>query len=190
MIALYIVMFLKVRRRLRARENLSQQGSYTIDYKSEETAHTMRRAHEDVIFSIQPSAMGSNKDMIATPPLAANSSAFFSIWSHNDESVAADEEARRRRLSLKPRLRILHSSRLDKQTRHLFMLSMFPLTYILLWIAGVMNRFFELAGSSNEYLTAFQATTQLTGLANAGIYGWREYMVFWQRLKRRWSAQY
>lgn len=189
-ITLYIVIFLRVRRRLRARGDISQQGSYAFTYRGQGTGKVARRAHEDPIFSTQPATLGlAEKDLIATPPPAANRSAFLSTWTLDDDPGAANERPKRRRLSLKPRLTIVHSCRLDKEMWHWFMLSMFPLSYILLWIPGVANRLLELAGSSNKYVTAFQATTQLTGLANAGLYGWREHRGFWRRLKWRWYYQ-
>lgn len=108
----------------------------------------------------------------------------------SDSAAVAEAETLRERLSLKPRLRILNNSKLDQETWHWFLLSVFPLTYILVWFPGLANRFVELTGNSYAWLNALQATTQLTGLVNASVYGLREHRGFWRRLNERYALQY
>ncbi|KAL1846679.1 hypothetical protein Daus18300_014167 [Diaporthe australafricana] len=95
-----------------------------------------------------------------------------SAFSYDDD---AERRTRQRRLALKPRLRIIQSSKLDQEMWHWFLLSAFPLSYILVWIPGLANRFVELSGNRSSWLSALQAMTQLTGLVNAMVYGLREH---------------
>lgn len=67
---------------------------------------------------------------------------------------------------------------------------MFPLTYILVWLPGIGNRLVELTGNSYTWLNALQATTQLTGLVNAVIYGLKEHRGFLRALNHRYVQQH
>ena len=120
-------------------------------------------------------------DPIKRPELAR------SAFSYDDD---AERHTRQRRLALKPKLRIIQSSKLDQETWHWFLLSAFPLSYILVWIPGLANRFVELSGNSSSWLSALQAMTQLTGLVNAVVYGLREHRGLCRNLGERYHNQY
>lgn len=120
-------------------------------------------------------------DPIKRPELAR------SAFSYDDD---AERRTRQRRLALKPKLRVIQSSKLDQETWHWFLLSAFPLSYILVWIPGLANRFVELSGNSSSWLSALQAMTQLTGLVNAMVYGLREHRGLWRNLGERYYNQY
>ncbi|KAK7977863.1 hypothetical protein PG996_003914 [Apiospora saccharicola] len=62
----------------------------------------------------------------------------------------------------------------DTELRHWLVLSIYPATYMLVWIPGLANRLVELQGDKSQLLTVLQATTQLTGFINALCYGFKE----------------
>ncbi|KAK8094205.1 hypothetical protein PG997_000890 [Apiospora hydei] len=62
----------------------------------------------------------------------------------------------------------------DTELRHWLVLSIYPLTYMLVWIPGLANRLVELQGDRSQLLSVLQATTQLTGFINALCYGFKE----------------
>ncbi|KAK8038897.1 hypothetical protein PG993_007308 [Apiospora rasikravindrae] len=62
----------------------------------------------------------------------------------------------------------------DTELRHWLVLSIYPLTYMLVWIPGLANRLVELQGDKSQLLSVLQATTQLTGFINALCYGFKE----------------
>lgn len=127
------------------------------------------------------SSLQGKDDSVKRPELAR------SAFSYDDD---AERQSRQRRLALKPKLRIIQSSKLDQETWHWFLLSAFPLSYILVWIPGLANRFVELSGNSSSWLSALQAMTQLTGLVNAMVYGLREHRGLWRNLGERYYNQY
>lgn len=55
----------------------------------------------------------------------------------------------------------------EKQIQKLLLLNAYPIAYVLLWIPGIANRFFELTGNKSRGLAIAQASTQFVGLANA-----------------------
>ena len=56
----------------------------------------------------------------------------------------------------------------------MLLLNSYPLTYIVLWIPGIVNRLIEATGHKSTVMQLIQASTQLVGLANAVTYGWNE----------------
>ncbi|KAK8134259.1 hypothetical protein PG984_006271 [Apiospora sp. TS-2023a] len=62
----------------------------------------------------------------------------------------------------------------DTELRHWLVLSIYPATYMLVWIPGLANRIVELQGDKSQLLSVLQATTQLTGFINALCYGFKE----------------
>lgn len=66
----------------------------------------------------------------------------------------------------------------------LLLLNAYPIGYVLLWIPGVANRFFELSGSHSRILSVLQASTQFVGLANAIVYGCNERVWEWWWMRR------
>lgn len=64
----------------------------------------------------------------------------------------------------------------------------YPIAYIILWIPGIANRLVEsTAGSSPQWLSILQASTQFIGLINALTYGLSEQMKrrAWESWKHR-----
>ncbi|KAG5981819.1 hypothetical protein E4U43_006541, partial [Claviceps pusilla] len=61
--------------------------------------------------------------------------------------------------------------------RRMLLMNGYPIAYILLWIPGIANRLVEsINGSSPQWLTALQASTQFVGFVNAITYGYSEQM--------------
>ncbi|KAG6000613.1 hypothetical protein E4U21_005286 [Claviceps maximensis] len=61
--------------------------------------------------------------------------------------------------------------------RRMLLMNGYPIAYILLWIPGIANRLVEsINGSSPQWLTALQGTTQFIGFVNAITYGYSEQM--------------
>ena len=208
-IILYSIIFTVVRRRLMARVN-SNQHHYSVTYGSQveltQGQEQLIHAHDEILKGKKPGLGASpddgkflsnagdapaskfvdlglegKNDRIKRPELAR------SAFSYDDD---AERQTRLQRLALKPKLRIIQSSKLDQETWHWFLLSAFPLSYILVWIPGLANRFVELSGNSSSWLSALQAMTQLTGLVNAMVYGLREHRGLWRNLGERYYNQY
>lgn len=57
----------------------------------------------------------------------------------------------------------------------ILLLNIYPITYLLLWLPGIANRVAESAGCQVRALVVAQCSTQFIGLANAGVYVWREH---------------
>jgi hypothetical protein len=72
-----------------------------------------------------------------------------------------------------------------KELRRFLLLNGYPILWILLWIPGMANRAYELAGRSPTWLQVLQATTQLVGLANVLTYAVTEKFV--ERLGKRFG---
>jgi hypothetical protein len=68
--------------------------------------------------------------------------------------------------------------------RKLLLLNTYPIMYVLLWVPGVANRFFELSGHSSKILAVLQASTQFVGLANAIVYGCNERVWEWWWMRK------
>ncbi|KAG6219900.1 hypothetical protein E4U26_007041 [Claviceps purpurea] len=61
--------------------------------------------------------------------------------------------------------------------RRMLLMNGYPIAYILLWIPGMCNRLVEsVNGSSPQWLTVLQASTQFVGFVNAVTYGYSEQM--------------
>ncbi|KAG6042356.1 hypothetical protein E4U17_001506 [Claviceps sp. LM77 group G4] len=61
--------------------------------------------------------------------------------------------------------------------RRMLLMNGYPIAYILLWIPGMCNRLVESVwGSSPQWLTVLQASTQFVGFVNAVTYGYSEQM--------------
>ncbi|KAI3398915.1 hypothetical protein diail_8238 [Diaporthe ilicicola] len=211
-IVLYTIIFTLLRKRLMARVN-GNQHRYSMAYGSQveltQGEEQLIHAHDDILkeqkavpsvglvdgkcreaghacMSTFIDAQSKGKDdPIKRPEMAR------SAFSEDD----AERRTRQRRLALKPRLRIIQSSKLDQETWHWFLLSAFPLSYLIVWIPGLANRFVELvkssrSGHSSNWLSILQATTQLTGLVNAMVYGLREHRGLWRSLGERYYKQY
>ncbi|KAF2133037.1 hypothetical protein P153DRAFT_429035 [Dothidotthia symphoricarpi CBS 119687] len=66
-------------------------------------------------------------------------------------------------------------SSLDREIWRMTLLNMYPVTYFILWIPGIANRVAEAMGVSSRVLVVMQCSTQFVGVANAGVYVWREH---------------
>lgn len=174
-IQIYICIFLSVRRRLSQRNRTP----------------SLSREYEFNMYAESPSDINAsmmNNELIRgkqTMPNTVRESVTRSGSHKNMETgIAAAQEAKQNaqnRLGVKPRVTVRASSKLDHNTKHWLMLSLFPLAYILVWIPGLANRFAELSGYHSDTLIALQATTQLTGLVNALVFGFREHAGAHQR---------
>lgn len=167
-IGIYAAVFLNVRRRLHSRKTPSLNPRYSFSLYAESASNiNMSMTHNELI---------RGKHTMPTQVREAVTRA--SSERNKETGLEAAQEAKQSaqsRLGVKPRIRVMQSSGLDHDTRHWLLLSLFPLAYILIWIPGLVNRFVELLGYQVEWLTALQASTQLTGLVNALVYGFREH---------------
>lgn len=175
-IACYIGVFVLVHRRLKQRDripSLSRTYSFGM-YAESEVDVNAAMANNELI-----------RGKLTTPTTVREAVTRAGHSSRNRETGLEDEQeikvAAQTRLGVKPRIRIMMSSKLDHDTKHWLMLSLFPLVYILVWIPGMLNRAVELGGGSSQTLTALQATTQLTGLMDAVVYGFREHRLAHRR---------
>lgn len=168
-VGLYLAIFLNVRRRLSQRNmtpTLNRAYSFSM-YADSASDTNVSMMHNELV---------RGKHAMPTMPREAVTRA--SSDRNKETGLDAAQEAKQnaqQRLGVKPRIRVLHSSTLDHDTKHWLMLSLFPLAYILVWIPGMVNRFAELMGYQADWMIALQATTQLTGLVNALVYGFREH---------------
>ncbi|KAF3763165.1 hypothetical protein M406DRAFT_73793 [Cryphonectria parasitica EP155] len=177
-IALYICVFLKVRRRLSKRDR----------------SPSLRREYSFSMYTTSAPSINAtmlNNALVRgthTAPITVREAVTHTHSQRNKETgIEAAQEAKQAayvRLGVKPRIMVRASSSLDHDTKHWLLLSLFPLAYIVVWIPGLCNRFAELTGTQSATLDALQATTQLTGLVNALIYGFREHSEAHQRRTR------
>ncbi|POS70760.1 hypothetical protein DHEL01_v210848 [Diaporthe helianthi] len=177
-IGIYVAVFFSVRRRLLKRNQEPRlQRSYSFSMYTE--------AAPDV------NVVMSNNELIRgkhTMPTTVREAVTRSSSERNKTTgLEAAQEAKlgaQQRLGIKPRIRVIQSSELDHDTRHWLLLSLFPMAYIVVWIPGLANRFAEMAGRQEQWLIAAQATTQLTGLVNAMVYGFKEHRHMMRRRKK------
>ncbi|KAG5920848.1 hypothetical protein E4U42_006059 [Claviceps africana] len=72
--------------------------------------------------------------------------------------------------------------------RRMLLMNGYPVAYILLWVPGIANRLVEsINGSSPQWLTALQASTQFVGFVNAITYSYSEQMR--QDLFQIWTGK-
>ncbi|KAK8172748.1 G protein-coupled glucose receptor regulating Gpa2-domain-containing protein, partial [Phyllosticta citrichinensis] len=67
------------------------------------------------------------------------------------------------------------SRKVEREVKRMMMLNAYPVLYVLLWIPGAVNRFFEASGHKVKWLAIAQSSTQYVGLANALTYGINEH---------------
>ncbi|KAF1925290.1 uncharacterized protein M421DRAFT_70201 [Didymella exigua CBS 183.55] len=77
-----------------------------------------------------------------------------------------------------------HEIKVDREIWRMLLLNMYPVTYLVLWIPGIANRIAEGMGHNVRALTVLQSSTQFIGLANAGVYVYKEHA----RDVREWWA--
>lgn len=168
-IASYISIYISVRRRLARRNNtpmLHPRYSFSM-YTDSASDVKVSMVHDELVRGKQ------------TMPTMVREAVTRNNSARNKETgleaaQGAKQEAQLR-LGVKPRVRVLASSELDRDMKHWLLLSLFPLVYILVWLPGIANRMAELLGYEVDALTALQASTQLTGLVDALVYGFREH---------------
>ncbi|KAK6824860.1 hypothetical protein PG990_003781 [Apiospora arundinis] len=156
---IYLYIFIKVMLRIRTRKRTNsrsaQEGRPRIREISLPAACHHNAASEKDIEG------GLHLDSVETP-----SREEFAIRPGNQRSNSQRSVAD----SVRPN----GKSHFDTELRHWLFLSIYPLTYMLVWIPGLANRFVELHGDKSHLLTVLQATTQLTGFVNALAYGFKE----------------
>ncbi|ORY67036.1 G protein-coupled glucose receptor regulating Gpa2-domain-containing protein [Pseudomassariella vexata] len=197
---IYVSIFRSLGEHLRARKQFSSKAHYSFYPGSLNSA-------------IEASLRTTNKTMVKKPEaakLVANGQEplkdekLWDISDEEDQGRSSDDEKEdiemrplRRKASgtsaskdaqsgtsLRPRVRVHHSSKLDQEMWQWFLMVLYPLTYILLWIPGIANRMAELTGHNYGWLTILQASTQFTGIVNAMIYGFREHRGTWSTWMR------
>lgn len=178
-IAMYAAIFLSVRARLRQRNttaSLNPRYSFSM-YTDAATDTNVSMIHDELIRG-KPTMPATVREAVTRHNSSRNKE--IGLEAMQDAKMGAYA-----RLGVKPRIRVQPpSSGLDRDTQHWLLLSLFPLAYIVVWIPGIANRLAELSGARVDGLTALQATTQLTGLVNALVYGFREH----KGLQRRKSV--
>lgn len=66
-------------------------------------------------------------------------------------------------------------SKVDREIWKMLLLNMYPITYLILWLPGIANRIAEGMGYEVRALVIMQSSTQFIGLANAGVYFYKEH---------------
>lgn len=174
-IGAYASIFFSVHKRLSSRnkiETLHPRYSFSM-YTENATDVNVSMVHDELI-----------RGKVTMPTMVREAVTKSSSSRNKETGLEAAQEAKQEaqlRLGVKPRIRVLASSELDRDTKHWLLLSLFPLMYILVWLPGVFNRLVEATGNYSQTLTALQALTQLTGLVNALVYGFREHRMLHRR---------
>lgn len=174
-IGCYATVFFRVRSRLTQRNRSpTLERSYSFSMYTESASDVnMSMVNNELIRGQQ------------SMPTAVREAVCRSSSERNKETgLEAAQEAKQsaqNRLGIKPRVRVIQSSTLDRDTNHWLVLSLFPLAYILVWIPGIANRLVELSGHQSDVLVMLQAMTQLTGFVNALVYGFREHKSLQKR---------
>lgn len=177
-IGIYVAVFFSVRRRLSKRNQepkLRRSYSFSMYTDSASDVNTMMSNNE---------LIRGKHTMPATVREAVTRTSSDRNKTTGLEAAQESKLGAQQRLGIKPRIRVTQSSRLDHDTRHWLLLSLFPMAYIVVWIPGLANRFAELGGHQEQWLIAAQATTQLTGLVNALVYGFKEHRHMMKRRKK------
>lgn len=174
-IAAYTSIYLAVRQRLSRRNSdtsLNPRYSFSM-YTDSATDVNVSMVHDELI-----------RGKVTMPTMVREAVTRNTSERNKETGLEAAQDAKQdaqRRLGVKPRIRIMASSELDRDTKHWLFLSLFPLMYIIVWLPGIVNRLVEASGNKSDALTALQASTQLTGLVNALVYGFREHRSLHRR---------
>lgn len=83
-------------------------------------------------------------------------------------------------------------ARKQAEIQKVLLLNAYPIAYIILWLPGIVNRFYELSGNSSRVLLILQSASQYVGLANAVTYGYnegikRQMRTWWDGKRGRWG---
>lgn len=70
-----------------------------------------------------------------------------------------------------------------RKIRKVLLMKAYPISYVVLWIPGLLNRIIEASGNSSHVMELLQTSTAFIGLANAITYGWNEGIAREIRLK-------
>ena len=70
-----------------------------------------------------------------------------------------------------------------KKIRKVLLMRAYPISYVVLWIPGLLNRLIETSGNRSHVMELLQTSTAFIGLANAITYGWNEGIAREIRLK-------
>lgn len=108
------------------------------------------------------------------------------IYYHNIDSAFSEKEllpaspmprshASKRTIPSPLRLKRIATD-VDRDVWHMVLLNLYPITYLLLWLPGIINRLAEANGHSVRALAIMQCSTQFIGLANAAVYFYREHL--------------
>ena len=153
---IFIKVMLRVRTRKRTNSRSAQQGRPRIREISWPSAcHNPAPGSKDV-------EGGFSLDSVETPSREEFAIRPGNTRSNSQRSVTGSAPSNSK------------SHHFDTELRHWLILSIYPLTYMLVWIPGLANRIVELQGDKSHLLSVLQATTQLTGLLNAMAYGFKE----------------
>ncbi|KAI3395815.1 hypothetical protein diail_828 [Diaporthe ilicicola] len=177
-IAIYVAVFLIVRRRLCKRNQEPKlQRSYSFSMYTDSASDVNSAMSNNELIRGKYTMPSTVREAVTRTSSDRNKSIGL-------EDAQESKLRSQQRLGIKPRIRVIQSSQLDHDTRHWLLLSLFPMFYIVMWLPGLANRFEELAGKHDQWLIAAQATTQLTGLVNALVYGFKEHRHMMKRRKK------
>lgn len=83
--------------------------------------------------------------------------------------------------------------KVDREIWKMLLLNMYPVTYLILWLPGIMNRIVEGMGHQVRALVILQSSTQFIGLANATVYLYKEHRrdirEWWDGVQARRTAR-
>ncbi|CBX91463.1 hypothetical protein IAQ61_010810 [Plenodomus lingam] len=78
---------------------------------------------------------------------------------------------------------------IDREVWRMLLLNMYPVTYLVLWLPGMLNRLTEGLGHNIRALVILQSSTQFIGFANATVYIYQEHgkdlRTFWDTIRTR-----
>ncbi|KAI8932375.1 hypothetical protein NX059_010564 [Plenodomus lindquistii] len=67
------------------------------------------------------------------------------------------------------------AQKIDREIWRMLLLNMYPVTYLILWLPGMLNRMMEALGYNVHALAIMQSSTQFIGFANATVYIYQEH---------------
>ncbi|KAH9862680.1 hypothetical protein J1614_010773 [Plenodomus biglobosus] len=74
---------------------------------------------------------------------------------------------------------------IDREVWRMLLLNMYPVTYLILWLPGMLNRITEGMGHAIHALVILQSSTQFIGFANATVYIYQEHG---KDIRRYWDS--
>ena len=183
---IYIFVFLYMHKRLQGRK--TSHRAYSYDYGTDPNGFEMnfRNASSGVLSGCSTPNRLSYKDDVY--PAEPQNAFLGEKISETQLGLQLEEKAERKKLISPPRIRLMQTTEIDRDVWRMVLLNMYPVTYLVLWLPGLVNRLAEATGHHSRVLQILQSSTQYVGLANACVYGFKEHRddirAWWAKLRR------